>query len=73
MSLPIVGTWMHWALFGGDFPGNVVLPRLYVLHVLLVPAIMFALVAVHLALVWYQNTLSSWARAAPSPMSLARG
>ncbi|WP_070410097.1 cytochrome b [Mycobacteroides abscessus] len=55
MSLPIVGTWMHWALFGGDFPGNVVLPRLYVLHVLLVPAIMFALVAVHLALVWYQK------------------
>ncbi|MUM17611.1 cytochrome bc complex cytochrome b subunit [Mycobacterium sp. CBMA271] len=55
MSLPIIGTWMHWALFGGDFPGNVILPRLYVLHVLLVPAIMIALIAVHLALVWYQK------------------
>ncbi|OHU65057.1 cytochrome b [Mycobacteroides chelonae] len=55
MSLPIVGTWMHWALFGGDFPGNIVLPRLYVLHVLLVPAIMIALIGVHLALVWYQK------------------
>ncbi len=20
MSVPIVGTWLHWALFGGDFP-----------------------------------------------------
>ncbi|MGH3726385.1 MAG: cytochrome bc1 complex cytochrome b subunit [Mycobacterium sp.] len=55
MSLPLIGTWMHWALFGGDFPGNVVLPRLYVLHVLLIPAIMLALIAVHLALVWYQK------------------
>ncbi|WP_078327226.1 cytochrome bc1 complex cytochrome b subunit [Mycobacteroides salmoniphilum] len=55
MSLPIIGTWMHWALFGGDFPGNIVLPRLYALHVLLIPAIMVALIGVHLALVWYQK------------------
>lgn len=51
MSLPIVGTWMHWGLFGGDFPGHSVLPRLYVLHVLLVPAIMIALISAHLVLV----------------------
>ncbi|HTI77093.1 MAG TPA: cytochrome b N-terminal domain-containing protein, partial [Mycobacterium sp.] len=29
LGLPVVGTWMHWALFGGDFPGHVLLPRLY--------------------------------------------
>jgi hypothetical protein len=22
LGLPVVGTWMHWALFGGDFPGD---------------------------------------------------
>ena len=22
LSIPVVGTWMHWALFGGDFPGD---------------------------------------------------
>ncbi|OAT68036.1 menaquinol-cytochrome C reductase [Mycobacteroides immunogenum] len=55
MSLPIIGTWLHWALFGGDFPGNIILPRLYALHVLLIPALMIALIAVHLALVWYQK------------------
>ena len=21
MGMPVIGTWLHWALFGGDFPG----------------------------------------------------
>src|ERR1700756_2160194 len=28
LGLPVIGTWLHWALFGGDFPGHVLLPRL---------------------------------------------
>ncbi|PRX48528.1 menaquinol-cytochrome c reductase cytochrome b subunit precursor [Prauserella shujinwangii] len=55
LSVPVIGTWAHWALFGGEFPGMVIVPRMYVLHVLLIPGIMLALVAVHLALVWYQK------------------
>jgi ubiquinol-cytochrome c reductase cytochrome b subunit len=54
LSIPVIGTWLHWALFGGDFPGQI-LPRLYVIHVLLFPAIMLALIGIHLALVWYQK------------------
>src|SRR5881275_974180 len=27
MGIPVVGTWMHWALFGGDFPGDIFIPR----------------------------------------------
>jgi ubiquinol-cytochrome c reductase cytochrome b subunit len=46
---------LHWALFGGDFPGEILIPRLYVVHVLLFPAIILALIGVHLALVWYQK------------------
>ncbi len=55
MSIPIVGTWMHWLIFDGDFPGDLIIPRLYVAHVLLFPGIILALIAGHLALVWYQK------------------
>lgn len=55
LSIPVIGTWLHWAVFGGDFPGIMIIPRLYVLHVLLFPAIILALIAAHLALVWYQK------------------
>lgn len=55
LSVPVVGTWLHWALFGGEFPGTVIVPRMYTLHILIIPGIMLALVAVHLALVWYQK------------------
>jgi ubiquinol-cytochrome c reductase cytochrome b subunit len=55
MGIPVVGTWMHWALFGGDFPGDILIPRLYALHILLIPGIILALIGVHLALVWFQK------------------
>ncbi|MBT0565304.1 cytochrome bc complex cytochrome b subunit [Williamsia sp. CHRR-6] len=55
MGIPVVGTWIHWALFGGDFPGEIIIPRLYILHVLLFPGIILALIGAHLALVWYQK------------------
>ena len=55
MGIPLVGTWMHWALFGGDFPGDIIIPRLYALHILLIPGIILALIGVHLALVWFQK------------------
>ena len=55
LGMPVIGTWLHWALFGGDFPGEIIIPRLYALHILLIPAIMLALIGVHLALVWFQK------------------
>ncbi|WP_158894919.1 cytochrome b [Amycolatopsis anabasis] len=55
LATPVIGTWLHWALFGGEFPGTEIIPRLYTLHILLIPGIMLGLVAVHLALVWYQK------------------
>jgi hypothetical protein len=65
LGLPVVGTWMHWALFGGDFPGHVLLPRLYALHVLIIPGIILALIGIHLALVWFQKHTQFPAPAAP--------
>ena len=55
LSIPLVGTWIQFALFNGDFPGDIIIPRLYVLHVLIFPAIILALIGAHLALVWYQK------------------
>ncbi|MBF6223911.1 ubiquinol-cytochrome c reductase cytochrome b subunit [Nocardia abscessus] len=55
MSIPIIGTWMHWLIFDGDFPGDIIIPRLYIAHVLLFPGIILALIAAHVALVWYQK------------------
>ncbi len=55
LSIPVIGTWTHWVLFGGEFPGTEIIPRLYIVHILLIPGILLALIAVHVGLVWYQK------------------
>ncbi|QXQ15070.1 cytochrome b [Skermania piniformis] len=55
MSVPVVGTWLHWALFGGDFPGMIIIPRMYIIHVLIFPGLILLIVALHVALVWFQK------------------
>ncbi|MGH3435406.1 MAG: cytochrome bc1 complex cytochrome b subunit [Sciscionella sp.] len=55
LSTPVIGTWLHWLLFGGEWPGNVIIPRFYTLHILLVPGLILGLIAVHLGIVWYQK------------------
>ncbi|QLY31252.1 cytochrome b [Nocardia huaxiensis] len=55
LGTPIIGTWLEWLIFGDEFPGTIILPRLYIAHVLLFPGIMLALIVAHIALVWYQK------------------
>ncbi|GAB3437202.1 cytochrome bc1 complex cytochrome b subunit [Actinophytocola sediminis] len=55
LSIPVIGTWINWLIFGSDFPGTEVIPRLYGVHILLIPGILLALIAVHVGLVWYQK------------------
>ena len=55
LSLPIVGTWISSSVFGGEFPGHLIIGRFYILHVLLIPAGLLALIAVHLGLVFKQK------------------
>jgi ubiquinol-cytochrome c reductase cytochrome b subunit len=55
LSIPLVGSYLSFAVFGGEFPGEVIIPRLYVAHVLLIPGILLALVAVHMALLVKQK------------------
>jgi ubiquinol-cytochrome c reductase cytochrome b subunit len=49
-GIPIVGTWISYLLFGGEFPGTAIVGRLYTLHILLLPAILVAALGVHLVL-----------------------
>ncbi|WP_084126681.1 cytochrome bc complex cytochrome b subunit [Demequina sp. NBRC 110054] len=51
-SVPILGSYISFWLFGGEFPGEVLIPRLFTAHILLVPGLILALVAVHLFLVF---------------------
>ena len=65
LGMPVIGTWLHWALFGGDFPCGGVgyqcaqdgywLPRMYALHIVIIPGIILALIGIHLALLWFQK------------------
>ncbi len=51
MAIPVVGTYISFFLFGGEFPGTVIISRLYMLHIMLIPAIILLLVAIHLFMV----------------------
>jgi ubiquinol-cytochrome c reductase cytochrome b subunit len=54
-SIPVIGTWAEFFTFAGEFPGELIIPRLYMLHILLIPAALLGLIAVHLALVFYHK------------------
>ena len=45
LSIPIVGTHLVLLIFGGDFPGHVIIARAYWLHVAVLPVVMVALFA----------------------------
>jgi ubiquinol-cytochrome c reductase cytochrome b subunit len=55
LSIPVIGTWVSFLVFGGPFPGHLIIGRLYIVHVLLIPAILAALIGAHLALVVRQK------------------
>ncbi|MEU6997560.1 ubiquinol-cytochrome c reductase cytochrome b subunit [Nonomuraea sp. NPDC046570] len=55
ISLPLVGTYISFFLFGGEYPGEDVLARFYSLHILLIPGILLALISAHMILMWVQK------------------
>ncbi len=55
LSVPVVGSYMASFLFGGQYPGTVIIPRFYTIHILLIPGLMLALLGVHLAVMWRQK------------------
>jgi len=51
LAIPVVGTYIVFFLFGGEFPGETIISRLYIAHVFVLPGIILATIAMHLALV----------------------
>jgi ubiquinol-cytochrome c reductase cytochrome b subunit len=60
LSVPVLGTYLSMFLFGGEFPGQDIVPRLYPAHILLLPGALLALVLLHLLLV-FQLKHTQWA------------
>jgi ubiquinol-cytochrome c reductase cytochrome b subunit len=54
-GIPIVGTYISYFLFGGGYPGQDIVPRMYILHVLIIPGLILALVTVHVFLTFYMK------------------
>jgi ubiquinol-cytochrome c reductase cytochrome b subunit len=54
-SMPIIGTWLAFNLWGGAFPGTVLLQRLFVLHEFIFPLLILGLLSAHLAILWRQK------------------
>jgi len=55
LSIPVVGSYLAFFLFGSNFPGTSIIPRMFILHVLILPAIIAALLGAHLAIMWHQK------------------
>jgi quinol---cytochrome-c reductase cytochrome b subunit len=51
-SAPVIGSYLAFFIFDGPFPGEAIIPRLYTVHVLLVPAILVGLFTAHIGLVF---------------------
>ena len=55
LAIPVVGSYLSFFLFGGEFPGEEFIPRIYTVHVLLLPAIFLALIGAHLVMLVIQK------------------
>ncbi len=54
-SMPVVGTYVSFFAFGGEFPGDDIIPRLFTVHVLLLPGVLLALIGAHMLLLVYHK------------------
>ncbi|WP_416841348.1 cytochrome b [Haloferax sp. DFSO52] len=54
-SIPLVGELVGKAFFGGTFPSSATIPRLYFIHVLIIPIAIGVLLAIHMAILIRQK------------------
>lgn len=54
-SIPVVGSYLVFFLFGGSFPGDAIIPRLFTAHVLLIPGLLLGLIGAHMLILVYQK------------------
>jgi ubiquinol-cytochrome c reductase cytochrome b subunit len=56
LGIPVIGTWLASALFGGPFPGRII-ENLYPLHVVVFPGALLVLVALRAVAAWRHGPL----------------
>ncbi|MGH1562622.1 cytochrome bc1 complex cytochrome b subunit [Mumia sp. DW29H23] len=54
-SIPIVGSYLEFFVFGGEFPGELIIARLYMAHIFLLPGLLLGLIAAHMVLLVYHK------------------
>jgi cytochrome b-561 len=54
-SIPIIGEALSKIVFGGDFPSSATIPRLYFLHVLVIPLLLAGGIAIHMVILIRQK------------------
>jgi ubiquinol-cytochrome c reductase cytochrome b subunit len=55
LSIPVLGTWLAFLVFGGEFPTSDIISRLYAIHIMLVPGLIVGLLTAHMAILWRQK------------------
>lgn len=55
LSIPFLGPYLAFLVFGGEFPTLTIISRLFVFHVMLLPALLIGGVLLHLAIMWRQK------------------
>ena len=55
ISVPLIGPHLAFLIFGGEFPTEGIISRLFVLHVMLLPALIIGLITAHLLILWRQK------------------
>ncbi|MDN4614055.1 cytochrome b N-terminal domain-containing protein [Leifsonia sp. F6_8S_P_1B] len=58
LGIPVVGTWLSWLLFGGEFPGRII-EHLYPIHIAVVPVLLLVLYAARARLAYRERPLRS--------------
>ncbi|MBX6357152.1 MAG: ubiquinol-cytochrome c reductase cytochrome b subunit [Micromonosporaceae bacterium] len=54
-SIPLLGGWLAFLLFGGEFPADQTVPRMFFAHVFLVPAALAGLITLHMLILVRQK------------------
>ena len=55
LSVPLIGPGLAFIFFGGRVPTPEMIPRMYALHIFIVPAVLAALLGLHLLIIWRQK------------------
>jgi ubiquinol-cytochrome c reductase cytochrome b subunit len=50
LSVPLLGPWLASLGFGGEFPTEAIIPRFFILHVMILPALVIGAITVHIVL-----------------------